>query len=61
VETVFDLGFIDPTVGYADQRSDDLSDCFNFSQFNTFMQIEAPLKADYFLNDKSPPTPPDDD
>jgi phospholipase C len=61
VEAVFDLGEINPAVGYADSRSDDLSDCFDFSQFNGFTQIEAPLKADYFLNDKSPPTPPDDD
>ncbi len=61
VETVFNLGEIDPAVGYADSRSDDLSDCFDFSQFHGFTQIEAPVKADYFLNDKSPPTPPDND
>ena len=62
VETVFTLGEIDPTVGYADSRSDDLSDCFNFSQTPlVFTPIPAPQDANYFLNDKSPPTPPDDD
>jgi phospholipase C len=62
VETVFDLGEIDPSVGYADSRSDDLSDCFNFSQTPlVFTPISAAKGADYFLNDKSPPTPPDDD
>ena len=60
VETVFDLGEIDPSIGYADSRSDDLSDCFNFSQSPlVFAPIPAALKADYFLNDKSPPLPPD--
>jgi phospholipase C len=62
VETVFDLGEIDPSVGYADSRSDDLSDCFNFSQTPlVFTPIPAAKDAEYFLNDNSPPTPPDDD
>jgi phospholipase C len=61
-ETVFDLGEIDPAVGYADSHSDDLSDCFNFNQVALiFTPIAAPLDANYFLNDKSPPTPPDND
>jgi phospholipase C len=61
-ENVFSLGQIDPTVGYADSRSDDLSDCFDFNQTPlVFTPIAAPVSADYFLNDKSPPTPPDDD
>ena len=61
-ETVFGLGEIDPTVGYADSRSDDLSDCFHFNQVPlVFRPIPAPLDANYFLNDKSPPTPPDND
>jgi phospholipase C len=62
VETTLNLGEIDPAVGYADSRSDDLSDCFDFTQKPlTFTPIPAPQGADYFLNDKSPPTPPDDD
>jgi uncharacterized repeat protein (TIGR01451 family) len=62
VETAFSLGEIDPAVGYADSRSDDLSDCFNFNQVPLeFTPIAAPLDANYFLNDKSPPTPPDND
>jgi phospholipase C len=61
-ESVFGLGEIDPAVGYADSRSDNLSDCFNFSQTPlVFTPIAAPFKADYFLNDKSPPAPPDND
>ncbi len=61
VETVFGLGFIDGTA-YADSRSDDLSDCFDFSQTPlTFTAIPAAKGADYFLNDKRPATPPDDD
>jgi len=49
--------------GYADSNAlDDLSDCFDFSQTPiTFQTIAAPLKTDYFLNDKRPPTDPDDD
>jgi phospholipase C len=51
-----------PSLGYADAAADDLSDCFNFSQPPiTFQAIAAPLKADYFLNDRRPPTDPDDD
>jgi len=62
VETVFGLGEIDPAVGYADSRADDLSDCFNFSQTPlVFTSVPAALKTDHFLNDKTPPTPPDND
>jgi len=61
VEAIFDLGEIDPSVGYADSRSDDLSDCFDFSQFNGFTNIPSVKGADFFLHDKRPPTPPDND
>jgi phospholipase C len=62
IETMFNLPTIDPTIGYADSRADDLSDCFNFNQTPlTFTPIPAPLNANYFLNDTSLPTPPDDD
>jgi len=62
VEAVFGLGEIDPSVGYADSRSDDLSDCFDFSQTPlVFTPIPAAKDAEFFLNDESSPTPPDDD
>jgi phospholipase C len=58
IEETFNL----PSLGYADAPADDLSDCFDFSQTPiTFQTIAAPLKAEYFLNDKRPPTDPDDD
>jgi hypothetical protein len=58
IETTFNL----PSLGYADAPADDLSDCFNLTQtplpFNTIPALHG---AAYFLNDKSPPTDPDDD
>jgi len=58
IETTFNL----PSLGYADTPADDLSDCFNFNQTPiSFQTFDAPLKADYFLNDRRPPTDPDDD
>jgi len=58
VEEAFSL----PSLGYADATADDLSDCFNFRQTPIqFKTIAAPLKADYFLNDRRPPIDPDDD
>jgi phospholipase C len=57
-EETFGLG----TLGYADASADDLSDCFDFQQVpNPFHTISAPLDAAYFLNDKRPPGPPDND
>jgi phospholipase C len=62
VETAFALGGIDPAVGYADSRSDDLSDCFNFNQLPlVFAPVAAPMSAEHFLHDTSAPTPPDND
>ncbi|MFZ0143357.1 MAG: alkaline phosphatase family protein [Candidatus Sulfotelmatobacter sp.] len=58
IETNFNL----PSLGYADTSADDLSDCFNFAQTPiTFKTVPAVLKGDYFMNDKRPPTDPDDD
>ena len=58
IETTFNL----PPLGYADTPADDFSDCFNLTQSPiTFGSIAAPLDAAHFLNDKSPPTDPDDD
>jgi phospholipase C len=58
IETTFKL----PSLGYADTRADDLSDCFNLTQTPlTFHAISAPLNAAHFINDKRAPTAPDDD
>lgn len=58
VEGIFRL----PSLGYADAPADDLSDCFNFAQAPLpFHTIDAPLKAEYFMNDRRLPTDPDDD
>ena len=62
IEANFGVGQIEQAVGYADSQSDDLADCFDFTQAPlAFTPIPAPLDANYFLNDKSPPTPPDND
>ena len=58
IESTFKL----PSLGYADAPADDLSDCFNLTHTPlTFHVIPAALKAAYFINDKRPPTDPDDD
>ena len=57
IEEVYHL----PTLGYADALADDLSDCFDFHRHNRFQKIAAPHDAKYFINDKTPPTDPDDD
>jgi phospholipase C len=50
------------SLGYADADADDLSDCFDYNQTPlTFQTITAPLNAKHFLEDKTPPTDPDDD
>jgi phospholipase C len=62
IESVFGLPTIDPAVGYADSRADDLSDCFDFNQSPlSFKAVPTKRNADYFLNDTRPPTDPDDD
>jgi len=62
IETTFKLPSVDPNGTYADSRADDLSDCFDFTQTPlTFSTIAAPLKADYFLNNKEKALDPDDD
>jgi phospholipase C len=58
IETAYNL----PSLGYADGPADDLSDCFNLTHPPVpFHTIPAALKAAYFINDKRPPTDPDDD
>jgi len=51
-----------PTLGYADSRADDLSDCFDFNQAPLkFRTIRAPFPPRHFLEDKRPAVDPDDD
>jgi phospholipase C len=58
IETNFNL----PSLGFADARADDLGDCFDFTQSPlAFKRIAAQRTAAYFINDKRPPTDPDDD
>jgi phospholipase C len=58
IEGVFTL----PSLGYADARADNLTDCFDFSQTPlTFHTIQVQYDAAYFLNDPRPPADPDDD
>jgi len=50
------------SLGYADADADDLSDCFDYTQTPLkFQTIAAPMNAKHFLEDKTPPTDPDDD
>jgi phospholipase C len=50
------------TLGYADSRADDLSDCFDFNQTPLkFQTIAAPLDAKHFIEDTTLPSDPDDD
>jgi len=61
------LKFIENTfglhsLGYEDATSDNLSDCFNYKQKPlVFKTVPAALPASFFINDKTPPTDPDDD
>jgi len=58
IEGTFSL----PSLGYADAAADNFSDCFDFNQSPLpFQPVPAALKAEYFLNDKRPPTAPDTD
>jgi phospholipase C len=51
------------SLGFADERATgDLSGFFNFEQpARQFQVIQAPLDADFFINDTRPPEPPDTD
>ncbi|HEV2379597.1 MAG TPA: alkaline phosphatase family protein [Terriglobia bacterium] len=58
IENNYDL----TSLGYADSRADDLSDCFDFTRTPAqFEAVPAEHDAQFFLNDTSPPQPPDDD
>ena len=50
------------SLGYADARADNLLDCFDLSQSPIpFQPVAAKYDSSHFLNDRTPPTPPDDD
>jgi phospholipase C len=58
IEEVFNL----PSLGYADSRADDFSDCFDLTQKPIpFQPVAAKLDGGFFLTDKRPAAPPDDD
>jgi phospholipase C len=58
IESTFDL----PSLGYADEAADDLSDCLNLSQAATqFQTIPPPSNDALCKSDTSPATDPDDD
>ena len=60
IEETFNLTTVAP--GYADTRSDDLSDCFDFNQTPLqFQTIPARHDAKFFIDRKRDETPPDDD
>jgi phospholipase C len=58
IEGVYGL----PSLGYADSRADDLSDCFQFNEKrHEFRTISSPYDANYFIHLKEPPGDPDSD
>jgi phospholipase C len=62
IEGTFGLPTVSPGAGYADEHSDNLSDCFDFTQTPlTFQTVPAKFDGRHFLEDKTPPTDPDDD
>jgi phospholipase C len=66
IEQTFGLPTVAPgaSPAYADATTNtgDLSDCFDFNQTPlTFQTIPAPVDAKHFLEDKTPPTAPDND
>jgi phospholipase C len=61
IEKAFGLPLIPPG-NFADSRSDDLSDFFDFTKPpRPFVAVPAPLGPEHFLNDHRPPQGPDDD
>jgi phospholipase C len=58
IEGVYGL----PSLGYADARADDLSDCFQFNEKpSEFHKIPARRDANFFIHYKQPPGDPDND
>jgi phospholipase C len=66
IENTFSLGTVAPgaSTPYADTftQTGNLSDCFDFNQTpRTFQTVRAKYDGKHFLEDKRPPTDPDDD
>jgi phospholipase C len=63
VEGAFNLPGGEGALGFADARAkNDLHSFFNFRMVpRKFKTIAAPLNADFFLHDTTPPEPPDND
>jgi phospholipase C len=62
IESVFNIR--EGSLGFADERAqDDLRGFFDFTMRHQrkFKTIAAPLNANFFINDKRPPEPPDND
>jgi phospholipase C len=61
IESVFNIP--EGSLGFADERAhDDLHEFFNFTKPpRKFKTVAAPLDANFFINDKRPPEPPDND
>ena len=61
IESVFNIR--EGSLGFADERANgDLREFFNFRRrIRRFRTIQAPLDANFFINDKRPPEPPDTD
>jgi phospholipase C len=61
VESVFNIP--EGSLGFADERATrDLHEFFDFTRpRRNFKTIAAPLDANFFINDKRPPEPPDID
>ena len=58
----FNFGIAQGALNFADARAqNDLTDFFSLGQAQKFATIQAAKKASFFLNDKRPPTDPDDD
>jgi phospholipase C len=58
IEAVYDL----PSLGFADVRADDLSDCFDFAQTPlTFQSVPTSLVPEDFLLQEHPPSAPPGD
>lgn len=58
IEKTFGL----PSLGFADENADDLSDCFNFKQAPLkFHTIAAPLDPGFFLSERRPTVDLDDE
>ena len=57
------LGLTEGELGFADNRATtDLTTFFHLDQApRKFATIAAPMSADFFINDRTPPEPPDND